>query len=204
MLQRIRGVDAATERALIANGITRFRQIAAWSQGDVEQFDAILASPGRVARENWIEQAAILSGAGEAADAASRPARLADAIRENSDRTPKAPRTDVGALRSVRSEALKPGASDAARFPGVRPGGAGSDLKRIRGIGVLIEKKLNALGVSSYEQIANWTVPDIERISEQLDFRGRIERENWIEQARILSAGGQTEFSRRLDRGEIQ
>ena len=74
------------------------------------------------------------------------------------------------------------------------------DLKRIRGIGVLIEKKLNSLGILSYEQVANWTGADIERISNILDFKGRIERENWIEQARILAAGGQTEFSRRGER----
>jgi predicted flap endonuclease-1-like 5' DNA nuclease len=74
---------------------------------------------------------------------------------------------------------------------------ATDDLKRIRGIGVLIEKKLNSLGVTHYEQVANWTGADIERISSILDFKGRIERENWIEQARILATGGQTEFSRR-------
>ncbi|HWK39599.1 MAG TPA: hypothetical protein VNR88_11835, partial [Hyphomicrobium sp.] len=73
------------------------------------------------------------------------------------------------------------------------------DLKRIRGIGVLIEKKLNQLGICYYEQIANWTSADVERISNLLDFKGRIERESWIEQARILGTGGQTEFSRRGD-----
>jgi hypothetical protein len=36
-----------------------------------------------------------------------------------------------------------------------------------------------------------------------LDFKGRIERENWVEQARILASGGFTEFSRRVDRGEV-
>jgi predicted flap endonuclease-1-like 5' DNA nuclease len=74
------------------------------------------------------------------------------------------------------------------------------DLKRIKGIGVLIEKKLNSLGVTTYEDIANWTGEDIDRISQQLDFKGRIQRENWVEQARILAAGGDTEFSRRTDR----
>ena len=77
--------------------------------------------------------------------------------------------------------------------------GEPDDLKRIRGVGVLIEKKLLMLGVRSYEQIANWTRADIDRVSGQLDFRGRIERENWVEQARILVAGGQTRFSRRFD-----
>ena len=78
------------------------------------------------------------------------------------------------------------------------------DLKRIRGIGVLIEKKLNSMGVVAYEQIANWTADDIDRVSQSLDFKGRIERENWVEQARILASGGATEFSRRVDRGEVE
>ena len=65
-----------------------------------------------------------------------------------------------------------------------------------------IEKKLNSMGITAYEQVANWTRADIDRISQVLDFKGRIERENWIEQARILASGGQTEFSRRVDRGD--
>ena len=76
-------------------------------------------------------------------------------------------------------------------------------MKRIRGIGVLIEKKLNSMGVVAYEQIANWNAADIDRVSQSLDFKGRIERENWVEQARILASGGATEFSRRVDRGEM-
>ena len=78
------------------------------------------------------------------------------------------------------------------------------DLKRIRGVGVLIERRLNSLGIVSYDQIANWSSRDIERISQTLDFKGRIERENWVEQARILVSGGQTDFSRRVDRGEVE
>jgi predicted flap endonuclease-1-like 5' DNA nuclease len=90
------------------------------------------------------------------------------------------------------------------RGEGPAPGDRVDDLKRIRGIGVLIEKRLNALGITCYEQVDNWTKADIDSISSQLDFRGRIERENWIEQARILASGGQTEFSRRVDRGEVE
>jgi predicted flap endonuclease-1-like 5' DNA nuclease len=78
------------------------------------------------------------------------------------------------------------------------------DLKRIRGVGVLIEKKLNSVGITRYEQVAQWTADDISRVSQMLDFKGRIERENWVEQARILASGGQTDFSRRVDRGEVE
>ncbi|MGE0052960.1 MAG: hypothetical protein AB7S74_02015 [Hyphomicrobium sp.] len=125
-----------------------------------------------------------------------RPARLVDAIKEQESKDSEgreAERAALDGLRSIRSDALL---SDGApeEF---------DDLKRIRGIGVLIEKRLNALGIASYEQIANWTAGDIERISEQLDFKGRIERENWVEQARILASGGHTEFSRRVDKGDV-
>lgn len=139
----------------------------------------------------------------------SPAARLSDAIRDNADKSGeqmgRVLRPDLAGLRSVRSEALRSegGAGDQSRGPGGNRGmGANEDLKRIRGIGVLIEKKLNSLGVNAYEQVANWTSADIDRVSQILDFKGRIERENWVEQARILASGGQTEFSRRVDRGE--
>ncbi len=116
-------------------------------------------------------------------------------------------RAELGALRSVRSQAYQdttePGPEAARRAASMRKvvrASQADDLKRIRGIGVLIEKKLNSLGVMTYEDIANWTSEDIERISESLDFKGRIQRENWVEQSRILAAGGDTEFSRRADR----
>jgi len=106
-------------------------------------------------------------------------------------------------MRSVRSEAYKGSASrnesKTARIVASEP----DDLKRVRGIGVLIERRLNGLGVTSYEQMANWSADDIARISQALDFKGRIERENWVEQARILATGGYTEFSSRVDRGEV-
>ncbi len=125
------------------------------------------------------------------AAAATTPGVAASTPMPSEDR----PAADMGYLRSVRSEALV-GADNARPL---RPGSGIDDLKRIRGIGVLIEKKLNSLGVTHYEQVANWTGADIERISNILDFKGRIERENWIEQARILATGGQTEFSRRSE-----
>ena len=76
------------------------------------------------------------------------------------------------------------------------------DLKRIKGIGVVIEKRLEAMGITSYTQIAAWATPEVDQVSNALDFKGRIEREQWVQQARILSGGGQTDFSRRMDRGD--
>ena len=105
----------------------------------------------------------------------------------------------LAGMRSVRSEAYR-GEDSFVPPPTAR---APDDLKRIRGIGVLLEKKLNAMGVATYEQIANWTADDVGMVNTKLEFKGRIERENWIEQARILASGGHTDFSRRFERGEV-
>jgi predicted flap endonuclease-1-like 5' DNA nuclease len=109
----------------------------------------------------------------------------------------------VAASAAAQVESENPSLEKSEPEPGPAREGHADDLKRIRGIGVLIEKRLNAMGVIRYEHIANWTSSDIERVSKVLEFGGRIERESWVEQARILSSGGQTEFSRRVDRGEF-
>jgi predicted flap endonuclease-1-like 5' DNA nuclease len=224
-LQRIRGIDAELARRLVTAGIQRYEEIAAWSAADVERFDRDLAGAGRIARENWIEQAQILMKGGATAfsrafdrgspAAPTPPPEAPAAAAEGTaagepERAPPARSVLLGALRSVRSQAYQnpePGPEAAYRVGShnrVVRSGLPQDLKRIRGIGVLIEKRLNAMQIATYEQIANWTAQDIERVSRVLDFKGRIERENWVEQARILASGGATEFSRRVDRGDVE
>ena len=63
------------------------------------------------------------------------------------------------------------------------------DLKLISGVGPALEKKLNALGVTSLKQVAEFTPEDVARVDEGLSFKGRIDRENWISQAADLLAG---------------
>jgi large subunit ribosomal protein L21 len=63
------------------------------------------------------------------------------------------------------------------------------DVKLIAGVGPALEKKLAAQGVTSLKQIAEWTPAEIERIDDELAFKGRIEREEWVEQAKDLIAG---------------
>lgn len=218
-LTRIRGIDAGLQRQLYEVGVRRFADLAVLGAGDARVLEQTLGIIGRIGPENWIGQAQVLADGGQtyyssriysaapaaapvaptapaaAAAAAAAPAPAPTAPASATAPAEPAGGGDMGYLRSVRSEALL--GPEAARSPRVRPDV--DDLKRIRGIGVLIEKKLNSLGIVHYEQVANWTGADIERISQILDFKGRIERENWIEQARILATGGQTEFSRRAD-----
>jgi len=58
------------------------------------------------------------------------------------------------------------------------------DLKKIKGIGPVMERTLNQLGVSTFEQLSKFTQQDVERVSDALAvFPGRIERDQWVAQA---------------------
>ena len=80
----------------------------------------------------------------------------------------------------------------------VRPAApaARDNLQRISGIDAEAEKLLIAQGISRYSQMAHWPPAEVQRLDRQLGATGRIGRENWIEQAQILSRGGDTAFSR--------
>ncbi|SMQ64246.1 NADH dehydrogenase subunit E [Devosia lucknowensis] len=77
-----------------------------------------------------------------------------------------------------------------------RPEGAADDLKLISGVGPVIERKLNALGITRYDQIARFKKADIARVDDALNFKGRIERDDWLKQAKALAAGGVEEYRR--------
>ncbi len=86
--------------------------------------------------------------------------------------------------------APKKAAKKAAPAKAEAPAATGADdLKKLSGVGPALEKKLNAAGVTSFEQIAAWTDADVETFGEKLSFKGRIEREGWIEQAKELAKG---------------
>lgn len=61
------------------------------------------------------------------------------------------------------------------------------DLERIKGIGSFTVKKLNALGIFTFRQLANLTPDDVAVINEALEyFPGRIQREEWVSQSKII------------------
>jgi NADH-quinone oxidoreductase subunit E len=69
-------------------------------------------------------------------------------------------------------------------------GDASDELQRIKGIGKVNEAKLHALGIFHFDQIAQWTRAEIRWVGTYLAFPGRIDREDWMGQAKILAAGG--------------
>ncbi|KEO92020.1 hypothetical protein EH31_04935 [Erythrobacter longus] len=92
----------------------------------------------------------------------------------------------VPATRSVPEAAASP--SPAAS--------AGDDLKRIKGVGPKLVTMLAEQGITTFEQIASWSEADIERMDAGLGrFQGRITRDKWVEQAKLLAAGDESGFS---------
>jgi len=69
-----------------------------------------------------------------------------------------------------------------------RPEGEPDDLKKISGVGPVLEQKLHDLGITKFAQVAAFTAEDITRVDDRLSFKGRIERDGWLEQAKTLAA----------------
>lgn len=81
------------------------------------------------------------------------------------------------------------------------PVGAPDDLSRIKGLGPKLAALLGEFGITTYAQIAAWEASDIERIDARLGrFKGRITRDQWVEQARLLSAGDEAGYVARYGR----
>lgn len=84
-----------------------------------------------------------------------------------------------------------------------REGGA-DDLKQIRGVGPKLEKLLNSMGFFHFDQIAAWTEAEIAWVDQNLKgFKGRVSRDDWVTQARVLATGGATDFSERVKKGDV-
>ena len=116
-------------------------------------------------------KAAVGAGSVPAAAPASPAKKPAKAKAEKAPAPAKAP---------AAKKAAKPAKAEAAPA-------AADDLKKLTGVGPALEKKLIAAGITSYAQIAAWTDADVAAIDEQLSFKGKIEREGWIDQAKELA-----------------
>ena len=108
---------------------------------------------------------------------------------------PKAePKTEAKAEAAPKAKAKTPARAAAPPKDGApafeRPDGEPDDLKKLPGVGPATEKKLNALGIATYAQIAAFTAEDIERVDSALKLKGRIEQDDWPALARELAGQG--------------
>ncbi len=111
---------------------------------------------------------------------------------------PKPPKAPAPAKPAVKQaeEARAAKEDQPETLTGPRDGKA-DDLKMLKGVGPKLEETLNELGFYHYDQIAAWTAENVAWVDARLKFKGRIERDGWIEQAGKLAAGEETEFAKR-------
>lgn len=96
------------------------------------------------------------------------------------------------AAKSPVKAAAKPARKKPAPAPkAAKPSPMPDDLKKIRGIGPRLEAGLNSHGVYRYAQIAKWSKKTIAELNAELNLRGRIDREQWVEQAKALNKPGE-------------
>ncbi|MDQ0326428.1 large subunit ribosomal protein L21 [Rhodopseudomonas julia] len=96
--------------------------------------------------------------------------------------------TKAEAKAAEKAEAKKP-AKDAETDGAVfeAPAGEPDDLKKLSGVGPAMEKKLNAAGVTRYDQIAGFSKDDVQKLDEALKLKGKAENEDWVAQAKTLA-----------------
>ncbi|MGH1487237.1 MAG: 50S ribosomal protein L21 [Cellvibrionaceae bacterium] len=101
--------------------------------------------------------------------------------------------TDIlasGATKAAPAKkTAKPKAEKAAPKKAAAKSTGGDDLTKISGVGPVLVKKLADAGVTSFAQIAAWTADDVVEFDDKLNFKGRIERDDWIAQAKEFMKG---------------
>jgi Uncharacterized conserved protein len=82
--------------------------------------------------------------------------------------------------------------------------GGADDLKQIKGVGPKLETLLHSMGVYHFGQIAAWNSAEVAWMDANLKgFKGRVTRDDWVGQAKALSEGEETEFSKRVKDGDV-
>ncbi|TJV38971.1 MAG: NADH-quinone oxidoreductase subunit E [Mesorhizobium sp.] len=90
----------------------------------------------------------------------------------------------------------KPSLEDKNRPAGIDKPAAVDDLKLISGVGPKIEGILHTLGIFTFAQVASWKKAEREWVDGYLSFQGRIDRDDWVKQAKALAKGGVAEYIR--------
>ena len=108
------------------------------------------------------------------------------------------PSPGPGVTPAPQDDAIQPQGLTVARESGA------DDLKMIKGIGPKLERLLNSMGFFHFDQIAGWGASDVAWVDENLvGFKGRVSRDTWVDQAKTLAAGEETEFARRAKKDGI-
>ena len=98
--------------------------------------------------------------------------------------------------KAAKADDDKPSLDDKNRPAAIAKPAAPDDLKMISGVGPKIEGILNELGIFTFAQVASWKKAEREWVDGYLRFKGRIDRDDWVRQAKALAKGGRDEYVR--------
>jgi predicted flap endonuclease-1-like 5' DNA nuclease len=205
-LLRISGVGPRNEKILHSLGYFHFDQIAAWTPENVAWVDDHLKFNGRIDREEWINQARLLA-TGEEAEFARLYGTGGEGAKESGLRTVRGPQERAAPAPLPLAEPIEeevPGAMKRPKGLAAARDGKPDDLQRISGVGPKNETVLHSLGFYHFDQIAAWTSSEVNWVDDHLKFNGRIQREEWIRQARLLAEGKEAEFTKLYGTGGLK
>ena len=149
----------------------------------------------------WIGSDGTVAGRTPGQAAPAEAARPKSAVQQSSKAKPAAKKKPA-AKAEAKADAGEVKEKAPRRMKAPRKAGA-DDLKKLKGVGPKLEQTLNELGFYHFDQIAKWSENEIAWVDSRLKFKGRITRDAWIEQAKVLAEGGETEFSQKVAKGDV-
>ncbi len=187
-----KGRDQTARITGLEGDLSAAKAAASESAAKAERAMAANAAAASISAAAVVTQAAPKAAAsnGQAPSTAVQPAQ-AKAAKAASPAPASKP--DSGKAASAASDAAKstaPKAADKPKSLTKARGGKPDDLKLIKGVGPKLEALCNKLGFYHFDQIASWTEKEIAWVDENLEgFKGRVTREDWVQQARDLMNG---------------
>ena len=156
---------------------------------------AEVAVKAKVAEGVAKAEKAVKAGAEKAVKAVAEvKAKVADKVSGKAAQTSKSDAPVAAGLMSAAAKAEVAGGTQPKGLKAPKKGGA-DDLKIIEGIGPVLEKLCHEMGIFHFDQIAAWGAPEIEWMDGNLKgFRGRVTRDKWVAQAKLIGEVGVEEF----------
>jgi len=149
--------------------------------GDTPVSAALGAAVGQVTGTTKATKTAVTGRSGAGSIAARRQASATKAKTTRATTGSAKTSASAGRTKPVTAKA------DGNRPERIKKPRNPDDLKRISGVGPKLEGTLNKLGIYSFEQIASWKKAERQWVDEYLRFKGRIERDEWVKQAKALA-----------------
>ena len=120
---------------------------------------------------------------------------------------PAASESKAAASRKPAKKSAEPASTGKPARPKGLPkarSGKPDKLQMISGVGPKLEKTLHGLGFFHFDQIAAWGKDEVAWVDEHLRYKGRIERDEWIAQAKLLAASDMDQFERQYGSGRTK